>query len=181
IPHWIYFSPIRRDQELWRQSVMWLSGPLTIGAITGLWIGILRLRVRRPYSRGRMTPYRGWMKWHHVGGLVGGVFLTAWIASGWLSVNPFQLFSRTPVTDAQRMAYAGWTEGAAYQVTQAAIAEAAGGNATDISFVWVAGKPYILTRSASGIQLADPQSGQPVEIPDATLAMLPAPHILPRM
>ncbi len=49
--------------------------PLIIGAITGLWIGILRLRVRRPYARGRMTPYRGWMKWHHVGGLIGGVFL----------------------------------------------------------------------------------------------------------
>ena len=170
IPHWIYFSPIRRDQEIWRQSVMWLSGPLTIGAITGLWIGILRLRVRRPYSRGRITPYRGWMKWHHIGGLVGGVFLTAWIASGWLSVNPFQLFARTPVSDAQRIAYAGWTEGKDYQITQAAIAEAAGGSATDISFVWIAGKPHILARSASGVQLADPLSGRPIEIPDVTLA-----------
>jgi len=170
IPHWIYFSPIRRDQELWRQSVMWLSGPLTIGAITGLWIGVLRLRVRRPYSRGRVTPYRGWMKWHHVGGLVGGVFLTAWIASGWLSVNPFQLFARTPVSEAQRIAYAGWSADTPYRITRSAIAEAAGGKATDVSFVWVGGKPYILARDATRVQLADPQSGRAVEIPDTVLA-----------
>lgn len=169
IPHWIYFSPIRKDQELWRQSVMWLSGPLVIGAITGLWIGILRLRLRRPYSRGRVSPYRGWMKWHHVGGLVGGLFLTAWIASGWLSVNPFKLFARTQLSDVQRMAYAGWTEGSAYGITTAAIAEAGAGGATDISFAWVGGNSYVVARNPDGIALADAQSGQPVTIDDAAL------------
>ncbi len=170
IPHWIYFSPIRKDQELWRQSVMWLSGPLVIGAISGLWIGILRLRVRKPYSRGRITPYRGWTKWHHVGGLVGGFFLTAWIASGWLSVNPFKLFARTQLSDVQRIAYAGWTDGSMHGATTGAIAKASAGGATDISFVWVGGQAYIVARSAAGITLADARSGTPVEVPDAVLA-----------
>jgi uncharacterized iron-regulated membrane protein len=173
VPHWIYFSPIRKDQQVWRQSVMWLSGPLVIGAIAGLWIGILRLRVRRRYSRGRVTPYRGWMKWHHVGGLVGGVFLTTWIASGWLSVNPFALFARTQFSDAQRVAYSGWTEGMPYGVTSSAIGKVgisqAGASSTDISFVWVGGKAYVIARSNASVGLADPRSGEAVTIADAAL------------
>jgi uncharacterized iron-regulated membrane protein len=169
VPHWIYFSPIRKDQEVWRQSVMWLSGPLIIGAIAGLWIGILRFRMRRPYSGGRVTPYRGWMKWHHVGGLIGGVFLTTWITSGWLSVNPFGLFARTQLTEAQRVAYAGWTQGKPYEVTPAALVRGGRGGPTDISFVWVGGKAYMVARDNAGASLADPQSGEPVTIADAAL------------
>lgn len=169
IPHWIYFSPIRKDQELWRQAVMWLSGPLIIGAIAGLWIGILRLRVREPYANGRMTPYRGWMKWHHVGGLVGGVVLTTWIASGWLSVNPFKWFARTQLTEAQLAAYAGWSSNMSYGVTMDALAALGGRDAADISFVSVAGRPLIIARTRTGVTLADPSSGSPVTLDDDML------------
>ena len=166
VPHWIYFSPIRKDGEVWRQAVMWLSGPLIIGAVTGLWIGILRLRVRRPYKGGRVTPYRGWMKWHHVGGLIGGVFLTTWIASGWLSVNPFGLFARTQFTDVQRVAYAGWSEGHLYGVMPAAIAEAGRRAPTEVSFVWVGGQSRVVVRNEASVLLADPKSGEPAPIAD---------------
>ncbi|GAA3259058.1 hypothetical protein GCM10020258_20610 [Sphingomonas yabuuchiae] len=72
VPHWIYPTVLRRDRETWRQAVMWVAGPCIAVALTGLWIGILRLRVgRRRYRGGRMTPYRGWMLWHHVSGLAG--------------------------------------------------------------------------------------------------------------
>lgn len=169
VPHWIYFSPIRKDQEIWRQSVMWLSGPLIIGAITGLWIGILRLRLRKPYGGRTVTPYRGWMKWHHIAGLVGGVFLTTWIASGWLSVNPFQMFARTQLTDTQGMAYAGWQPGFAYGVTTDAIGEA-GRGATEISFAALDGRPHLITRNAAGmVALADPRSGARITLEDAVL------------
>lgn len=169
IPHWIYFSPIRKDQELWRQSVMWLSGPLVVGAIAGLWIGILRLRVRKPYSAGRITPYRGWMKWHHVGGLVGGVFLTTWIASGWLSVNPFSLFARTQFSDTQRVAYSGWSGGRPYGVALPALRAVGSERPTEISFVWIGGEARMLGRSNSATVMADPRSGAPSPIADAEL------------
>ncbi len=169
IPHWIYFSPIRKDQELWRQAVMWLSGPLIIGAITGLWIGILRLRVKQRYARERMTPYRGWMKWHHIGGLVGGVFLTTWIASGWLSVNPFSWFARTQVTPAQFTAYAGWSQELTYGVTREALTAIGTGKPADISFASVGSRPIIVTRGAGGIALAEPATGAPLRLEDDTL------------
>jgi uncharacterized iron-regulated membrane protein len=169
VPHWIYFSPIRKHGEFWRQAVMWLSGPLTIGAIAGLWVGILRLRVRRPYSRGRMTPYRGWMKWHHVAGLFGGVFLTTWIASGWLSVNPFSLFARTSFSDVQRVAYAGWTAGQSYRVSLSAIAAAGRDHPTEISFVSIGGEPRMIVRSKSRTAMADPNLGTAAPLADVAL------------
>jgi uncharacterized iron-regulated membrane protein len=52
-----------------------------------------------------MTPYNGWMLWHHVAGLVGGVFLIAWIFSGWLSVDPGHLFRGTKPDEAAMRIY----------------------------------------------------------------------------
>lgn len=108
VPHWIYPTVLRQNNLAWRQVVMWVSGPCIIGAISGLWIGLLRLRAgRRRYSAGRITPYRGWMKLHHIAGIVGGVFLTTWIFSGWLSVDPGRLFASPGLSRASQIDYAG--------------------------------------------------------------------------
>lgn len=108
VPHWLYPRALRQDQPVWRQVVLWLSGPCILGALTGMWIGLLNLRPgRRRFRDGRMTPYRGWMRWHHVAGLAGGLFLIAWIFSGWLSVDPGRLFARGGLAPGNRIAYAG--------------------------------------------------------------------------
>ena len=106
IPHWLYPRALREEQPVWRQVVMWVSGPCIIVAITGIWIGLTRFRMgKRRFSRGRMTPYRGWMKWHHVSGLIGSTFLLLWIFSGWLSVDPFRLFASEGVSAEALRAY----------------------------------------------------------------------------
>ncbi|WP_169805663.1 hypothetical protein [Novosphingobium rosa] len=43
-----------------------------------------------------MTPFDGWMLWHHVAGMMGGSFLLAWIFSGWLSVDPWRPVPNVP-------------------------------------------------------------------------------------
>lgn len=93
VPHWIYFTPLRTKADLWRDVVLWLSGIAAIGAVTGAVVGVIRVRLRRRYARGAITPYRGWMGWHHLGGLVAGATLISFIASGWLSMNPNRWFS----------------------------------------------------------------------------------------
>lgn len=89
VPHWIYFSALRVHQDPWRQTVLWTSGIGMLGAIAGIWIGLLRIRLSKRYKSGSVSPYRGWMKWHHVVGLVGGLFLLTWVFSGWLSMSPW--------------------------------------------------------------------------------------------
>jgi len=93
VPHWLYPTILRQDGAAWRQVVLWVSGPCIAAALAGMWIGILRTRIgQRRFRGGRVTPYHGWMLWHHVAGMVGGLFLLAWIFSGWLSVDPGRLF-----------------------------------------------------------------------------------------
>ena len=100
VPHWLYPTVPRQHPDGWRQVVIWVAGPCVLAAITGMWIGLLRVRLgRRRFKDGRVTPYRGWMLWHHVAGLTGGVMLTFWIVSGWLSVDPGYLFRGAGLND----------------------------------------------------------------------------------
>jgi uncharacterized iron-regulated membrane protein len=108
IPHWLYPRALREMPEAWRQVVLWVSGPCILGAAAGIFIGILRVRVgKHRFSRRRRTPYRGWTKWHHIAGLIGGVFLLTWIFSGWLSVDPGRYFDSGGVSERAGAAYAG--------------------------------------------------------------------------
>jgi hypothetical protein len=88
VPHWLYFTALRSMPKAWTQVVLWTSGIGMVGAVTGIWIGLLRVRIRRRYAGGRMSPYRGWMTWHHLAGLIGGVFVLTWVFSGWMSMSP---------------------------------------------------------------------------------------------
>ena len=52
VPHWIYPTILRQDGATWRQVVLWISGICLVVAVSGFWIGILRLRLRRRYAPG---------------------------------------------------------------------------------------------------------------------------------
>ncbi|MCG5248402.1 PepSY domain-containing protein [Methylorubrum extorquens] len=107
VPHWIYFTPLRSQLDLWRDVVLWLSGLGIVGAVTGMTVGVIRVRLRRRYARGAVTPYRGWMAWHHLGGLVAGTALVTFIASGWISMNPNRWFSSREPDQAALSRYEG--------------------------------------------------------------------------
>ena len=107
VVHWVYVTPLRARPEAWRQAVLWLSGVASVTALTGLVIGLWRLRLRRRYRGGAVSPYRGLALWHHAFGLVGGIGLVGFIVSGWLSMNPNRWFSSLAVPSEVRTAYAG--------------------------------------------------------------------------
>lgn len=100
IPHWIYFTELRRWPERWHNVVVWLSLPGVLLAATGLIIGVWQLFL----NRSRWIPYRiFWMRWHHILGLAVGVVTLTWIFSGLMSMNPFSVFSpRGATADEQR-------------------------------------------------------------------------------
>lgn len=107
VPHWIYFTDLRKDPSLWTDVVLWVAAVAMFGAVAGAIVGVLRMRLRRRYSGNRVSPYRGWARWHHLGGLVTGLFLLTWIFSGWLSMNPLGWFERGAATTRMLDRYAG--------------------------------------------------------------------------
>lgn len=157
--HWVYFTPLRADYpKAWRQVIMWLSLPATLMAVLGLWLGIDRLRLRRRYKGGRITPYRGWAKWHHLSGMLAGVFCLTWLFSGWLSVKPFDLLSGRKLSEAETQA---WTQ--AGPLSQApALPATLALQAKEIEWVSFGGQTYLLASSARGRSLLQPQDGQPL-------------------
>ncbi|PRB81549.1 sodium:proline symporter [Pseudomonas sp. MYb185] len=89
--HWLY--PLRGGfgfDNGWRVLVIGLSLLGTAMAVLGMVVGVLRWRFRKPYRSGSRSPYPGgWPRWHHIGGLLFGVVLVAWIFSGLMSMRPW--------------------------------------------------------------------------------------------
>ncbi|UFX46184.1 PepSY domain-containing protein [Bradyrhizobium sp. 41S5] len=159
IPHWIYPTVLRKDGPLWRDVVLWISGVCLVVAVTGFWIGILRLRLTRRYASGAVSPYRGWMAWHHIGGLVGGIFIFTWMFSGWLSLNPGGAFSGRGVMRAIAAVYSGHDT----PDIVAGFRAAPSAQAVEARYVWIGGRPLVMLDDSNGRRsLADPVTGAPV-------------------
>jgi hypothetical protein len=153
--HWTYFTPLRANAPLWRQVILWTSGPAILVAVSGVWIGILQLRTQRRHARG-LSPYRGWKRWHHWTGLLGGAFLLTWIFSGWLSVDPNGWLSGGSLTADAQLRYAG-NEQPALAVDLDKLAHEA---ARTVRFFHVDGKPIAAVVSADGSErLLDARTG----------------------
>jgi uncharacterized iron-regulated membrane protein len=163
IPHWIYPTVLRQDAATWRQVVLWISGICLVVAVTGFWIGILRLRLRRRYARGNVTPYGGWMAWHHIAGLIGGIFVLTWMFSGWLSLNPGGYFAGRDATRDMAVHYAGHDTP---QIVSAFQSKPAPG-AVEARFVWLGGCALMVLTDRNGRETtADPASGAAMTLSD---------------
>ena len=87
IPHWVYFTRLRQDIDLWKTTVIILSAIGVLMTIAGIYVGIhAYLKARR--MRGRwVSPYKKrWYYWHHVTGFLFGLFVLTWIFSGMMSL-----------------------------------------------------------------------------------------------
>ncbi|MDL2231114.1 PepSY domain-containing protein [Porphyromonadaceae bacterium OttesenSCG-928-L07] len=88
IPHKFYIPLIRRDTNLWTRSLTIAGFIALIAALSGVSLGIYVLRKSYKNKKRLVTPYRKrWYKWHHVTGLVFGVFLITWAFSGAISMQ----------------------------------------------------------------------------------------------
>lgn len=164
VPHWIYPTVLRQDQPLWRQVILWTSGASIIGAVSGMWIGVLRMRLRRRYKGGRISPYRGWQRWHHVAGLLGGTLLVAWIVSGWLSVDPNRWFASKGLSDAARAAYAGAGMPPALDWQHVGSTPEAAG-ARQMRLIWTDNTPLLIfSRPGGQDAILDARSLKPVKL-----------------
>lgn len=96
--HWIYPTVLRKNWALWDRVVWYGSLLCIVAALTGIVLGIARLRLKTPYPSGGHSPFSGWMYWHHILGLSCSLFVLTWIFSGWLSMDHGRLFAKPDPT-----------------------------------------------------------------------------------
>lgn len=173
IPHWLYFTPLRRHGPTWSRVVIWTSAAGTVSAILGLVIGVWMYSPSRRYRRqGRPTsiPYRGQKRWHTIFGLMFGASAVTWAFSGLLSMEPFPLQRRPePARDrrgaptipqalrgrpAPLSAYAA-------KGPDAALAEIADLRVKALELTTVAGEPMYLATLEGGDTRIVPVNGAP--------------------
>jgi PepSY-associated TM region len=164
IPHWLYFTELRRTVAVWSQIVIWTSLIGCVLTMIGLYIGISRLGRG---AGGGWSPYRGVLFWHHLPALVFGLFTLSWVASGFISMNPWG-FLDAAGDGAERLQLQGAPLSGAQ--VKAAVQAAA---ATDLppGTVSLASAPfdgalYVIATAADGSRHRLDATGQPVALPD---------------
>lgn len=166
VPHWIYFTELRRYPQAWHNVIVWLAIPAVVLSLTGLVLGVWHLFL----NRARWIPYRGfWMRWHHISGLVAAIFTLTWIFSGLLSMNPFGVFSSRGALAAERTLWSG-TKAAATLNPAQALAAVPGLEVREIDLLRVAGQSWYRLRGVSAQALV---RADVAGLPGPALATLP--------
>ncbi|MES2185117.1 MAG: PepSY-associated TM helix domain-containing protein [Pseudomonadota bacterium] len=167
--HYYTYAPIRRHADLWRQLVLWTSGLAMLSAASGLILGVLRVRLRGRYRSGAVTPYCGWMAWHHLLGLVGGVAILGWVFSGWFSMSPGGWLSH-PAPASRPALFGGAQAPLPHRLEVLRQLPASARPVKTVEVGWFAGRPtWTLVDAAGERRAVDALDGRPVAV---TLALL---------
>lgn len=164
IPHWLYFTELRKDASLWAQVVIWTSLPGCFLTVLGLFVGIRQFR--RRHSTGRLaSPYRGAKFWHHMLGLVFGVLVLTFTFSGFASMQPWGWLDVGEEAGKAPDRLAGppvtWAEAKPALEAQIAALHAEQAETALISFSQMDGQPYFIWRRADGSRLRTGPDGAP--------------------
>jgi hypothetical protein len=175
IPHWLYFTPLRKNAPQWSQVVIWSSAIATFSALLGIAIGIWMFSPSKRYRyAGAPTsiPYRGQKRWHTILGLIFGLSAATWAFSGFLSMDPF------PTNQGAAARGKGRTRGGAsipgalrgrFQMSafaakspREALMQLSGLNVKELEFTSFAGEPIYLATLAKGETRIVPLQGDPM-------------------
>jgi len=170
IPHWLYFAALRTNGPLWTRVMVWLSTLGVVVALAGVIVGVIQLRSGREASARRARgqgivaswiPYAGVMRWHHLTGLVFGVFTLTWVFSGLLSMEPYAWTRTSGLEFPVRALSGGRVDALAMAVIDLSGVQpiAAGRPVKEVGFLRIHGAPYLsLVLSGSERMLVSPES-----------------------
>jgi hypothetical protein len=166
IPHWLYFTPLRKNGPTWSKVVIWSSGIGTGAAILGIVVGVWMYSPSKKYrNAGAPTsiPYRGQKRWHTIFGLVFGLATVTWAFSGMLSMDPFPRDGRRGAPREIQAALRGRMSVEAFErkSPQNALAQLAGLQVKELELTSFMGQPGYLATLADGTTRIVPIDGQP--------------------
>lgn len=170
IPHWLFFTELRRNTPLWTQVIIWTSLAGCFLTVTGMFAGIRQLRRRK--STGKLaSPYRGAKFWHHMIGLVFGILVLTFSFSGFTSMQPWgwlegekaswdaaDTWSGRPVT---------WAQFKPALEAQAVALRTVSRERSVVSYIRLEGQPWFIWQSADGSRRRLDAAGQPAPFDDA--------------
>lgn len=168
IPHWLYPLALRQHAALWSAIVIWTALIGAFLALTGLYVGIARWQRRR--DGGRASPFRGWWYWHHIAGLLFGVFALTWVASGLLTMNPWGLLEGSDAARRIGPALSGSAPNAELKRFLAeAPARLAEGGYVRLRSQPLGGHLYVLAERADGSRVRLDAGGAPAPLTESEL------------
>lgn len=171
IPHWLYFTPLRKHANNWSSFVIWASGLATIVSLLGIVVGIWMYSPSKRYRYAAAAsgiPYIGQKRWHMILGLIFGPLACTWAFSGMLSMDPFpNLQEGTANESGARMEQAlrgRFPALSAFEVKspQQALAQLSPDfGAKELDLISVAGEPMYLATAAMNQSRIVPLRGEP--------------------
>ncbi len=175
IPHWFYFTPLRKHGLEWSRIVIWTSGIGTFAALLGVAIGLWMYSPSKRYRNAGVAtsiPYRGQKRWHTLFGLIFGLGAVTWAFSGMLSMDPFPMPGggrRGPGSDSIPEALRARADMGAFAANhpREALTQLAALPADDVKdvrqleFTSFAGEPIYLATLAGGDTYIVPVGGNP--------------------
>jgi hypothetical protein len=176
IPHWLYFTPLRRNGPAWSKVVIWSSGIATFAALLGLIVAVWMYSPSKQYrydGAPSSIPYRGWKRWHTIIGLFVGIGAVTWAASGLLSMEPFP--QRDKGSDAARgtqrvlqtLRGRAPLEKFKTKGPQAVLAQLRGLRVKELEWVSIADEPAYFATMGQGDTRIVPVDGTPIDTLDA--------------
>jgi len=171
IPHWLYFTPLRKHTERWSHLVIWASGLATVAALLGLVLGVWMYSPSKGYRRAESPssfPYTGPKRWHMMLGLTFGSLACTWAFSGMLSMDPFPDLQRgtsdvgsLQLSRALRVTPSSLTAFTAKPPKQVLLSLSADFHPKELELASVLGEPVYFAMSGPGQTLVVPVLGKP--------------------
>jgi hypothetical protein len=171
IPHWLYFTALRKRQSVWSRCVIWASGLGTVAALLGIAIGAWTYSPSKTYlpaGKNSSMPYLGSKRWHMSLGLIFGPLACTWAFSGMLSMDPFPRLQHgepdlggAQLTQALRASPVPLAAFDAFPPREALLRIGANFRAKEVELTSVMGEPCYIATSAPNQTLVIPVVGQP--------------------
>lgn len=92
IPHWLYFTPLRKHQKAWTDFVIWAALLGCIMCLSGIAVAIIVWWKQRKHGLWH-CPYRKfWWRWHFISGMLFGWCAITFAFSGYMSMTDLPAF-----------------------------------------------------------------------------------------
>ncbi len=173
VTHYLYPHVLRQFPDAWAWVVDIVAASGVVLALSGLWVGVLRVRRR---ALAPQSTQQRLVRWHYLTGGVFGVVTLTWVFSGWMSMNPGKLNPPRAPSAARAAVLAG----SPFTLTAFNALPVLPPGTVEAELMHYDGQPLLLATARDGSTSLVPARADPAIRPPTTEALIArAPALLP--